>query len=77
MGRRFVRSICVPARTRNPRADAGVDRVCGGQDRQEAVVARTAAAEPHHSPTWQSVAKDLANAGAGTEGVLKMVAARL
>jgi pre-mRNA-processing factor 6 len=38
---------------------------------------RCIAADPRHSPVWQSVAKDLANTGKSTEEILKLVAEKL
>jgi len=32
------------------------------------------AAEPHHSPVWESIAKDDKNVGKGTKEILEIVA---
>jgi pre-mRNA-processing factor 6 len=47
------------------------------QERQEAVIAKAEAAQPHHGPVWQAVAKDLANVGKSTREILELVAQRL
>jgi pre-mRNA-processing factor 6 len=47
------------------------------QERRQAVIDRCIAADPRHSPVWQSVAKDLANTGKSTEEILKLVAEKL
>jgi pre-mRNA-processing factor 6 len=31
-------------------------------------------AEPHHSPVWQSIAKDMKNTGKSTREILELVA---
>lgn len=35
---------------------------------------RCAAADPHHGPTWQAIAKDVKNAGKSTRQILELVA---
>jgi pre-mRNA-processing factor 6 len=43
------------------------------QEHQRDVMDKCAAAEPHHSPVWQSVAKDLQNTGKSTKQILELV----
>lgn len=38
------------------------------------VIKRCVAAEPHHSSTWQTIAKDSANRGKSTKEILELVA---
>jgi pre-mRNA-processing factor 6 len=42
-------------------------------EQREDVVRQCVAAEPHHSPVWQSVAKDMKNVGKTVQEVLEMV----
>jgi len=49
------------------------ERQHGTPEYQEEVIRRCIAAEPHHSPTWQSMAKDMANVGKGTKDILLLV----
>jgi len=44
------------------------------QEQREAVRTKCVAAEPHHSPMWQSIAKDVKNVGKSTKEILEMVA---
>jgi pre-mRNA-processing factor 6 len=53
------------------------ERQHGEPERQQNVVAKCLAAQPHHGPVWQSVAKDLANVGKSTQDILELVADRL
>jgi len=53
------------------------ERQHGTAEQQEAVVKKCIAAEPHHSPTWQSIAKDMANVGKSTREILELVAKAL
>ena len=50
------------------------ERQHGTEEHREAVRAKCVAADPHHSPTWQSVAKDTKNGRKSTREVLEMVA---
>lgn len=47
--------------------------ILGQQEQQEEVINKCIAAEPHHSPGWQSVAKDLQSAGKNTNQILELV----
>jgi pre-mRNA-processing factor 6 len=38
------------------------------------VINRCTAEEPHHSPVWQSIAKDDKNVGKSTKEILEIVA---
>jgi pre-mRNA-processing factor 6 len=46
----------------------------GTEETCQEVIHRCVAAEPHHSPVWQSVAKDDKNVGRGTKEILEIVA---
>lgn len=46
----------------------------GIEETRQEVVNRCVIAEPHHSPVWQSVAKDDKNVGKGTKEILEIVA---
>ena len=50
------------------------ERQHGTQEYAEEVIKQCVAAEPHHSPVWQSVAKDDANVGKSTKEILLLVA---
>ena len=43
------------------------------QEQQEEVIKKCVAAEPHHGPTWQSIAKDLKNTRKSTKEILELV----
>lgn len=43
------------------------------QEQQQEVINKCVAAEPHHAPVWQSVAKDLPNTGKATGEILELV----
>ena len=47
------------------------------QEHQEEVIKRAVAAEPRYGPTWQQIAKDIANTGKSTREILELVAAAL
>ena len=47
------------------------------QERQEGVIAKCEAVQPHHGPIWQAVAKDLSNVGKSTRETLVLVADRV
>lgn len=49
----------------------------GTKEQQEVVVKRCVVAEPRHGEYWQSVAKDVANAGIKTEEILRKCADKL
>ncbi|KAG8932561.1 hypothetical protein FRC02_000939 [Tulasnella sp. 418] len=49
----------------------------GTKEHQDAVLAKCVAAEPHHGPVWQSVAKDTSNAGRSIAQILELVAISL
>ncbi|KDQ20970.1 hypothetical protein BOTBODRAFT_100573 [Botryobasidium botryosum FD-172 SS1] len=49
----------------------------GTKEHQEDVATKCTAAEPHHSPVWQSVAKDLRNTGKPVREILQLTAKRL
>ncbi|KAH9949837.1 PRP1 splicing factor, N-terminal-domain-containing protein [Amylocystis lapponica] len=53
------------------------ERQHGIAEQQEDVIRKCISAEPHHSPTWQSVAKDMASTGKSTREILEIVAKRL
>ncbi|KAF7767988.1 hypothetical protein Agabi119p4_7231 [Agaricus bisporus var. burnettii] len=53
------------------------ERMHGVEEQREEVRKKCIAAEPHHSPVWQSVAKDDANRGRSVGEILEMVAAAL
>ncbi|KDQ51251.1 hypothetical protein JAAARDRAFT_140512 [Jaapia argillacea MUCL 33604] len=53
------------------------ERQHGTKEYQEEVVRRCIAAEPHHSPVWQSIAKDMKHAGKSTKDILEIVAQEL
>lgn len=38
------------------------------------MIKKCVAAEPHHSSTWQSIAKDMKNTGKSTSEILELVA---
>jgi len=46
----------------------------GTEETRQEVVNRCVTAEPHHSPVWESVAKDDKNVGKGTNEILEIVA---
>lgn len=50
------------------------ERQHGTDEHRQQVVDMCAAADPHHGPVWQSVAKDLKNAGKSTKEILELVA---
>ncbi|KAG6917425.1 hypothetical protein DXG01_002511 [Tephrocybe rancida] len=50
------------------------ERQHGTEEHREIVRSKCVAAEPHHSPMWQSVAKDVNNRGKTIKEVLEMVA---
>jgi len=50
------------------------ERQHGSEETRQEVINRCMAAEPHHSPVWESVAKDDKNAGKGTKEILEIVA---
>ncbi|KAF7301491.1 TPR-REGION domain-containing protein [Mycena indigotica] len=50
------------------------ERQHGTEEHREEVRKKCVAAEPHHSPRWQSIAKDLANTGKTTAQILELVA---
>lgn len=47
------------------------------QEQQEEVIAKAVAAEPRYGPTWQPIAKDIANVRKSTREILELVAAAL
>lgn len=47
------------------------------QEHVAEVVKQCIAAEPHHGPTWQSVAKDDRNVAKSTKDILELVAEAL
>ncbi len=53
------------------------ERQHGSTRQAEDLVARCAAAEPHHGERWQAAAKDDANRGKSTKELLELVAAAL
>ncbi|GBE84832.1 Pre-mRNA-splicing factor prp1 [Sparassis crispa] len=53
------------------------ERQHGTSEQQEEVIKKCIAAEPHHSPAWQSIAKDVKDTGEGTRDILELVAATL
>ncbi|KAF5378077.1 hypothetical protein D9615_007629 [Tricholomella constricta] len=50
------------------------ERQHGTEEHREIVRNRTVAAEPHHSPMWQSIAKDVNNTGKSLKEILELVA---
>ncbi|CAA7269716.1 unnamed protein product [Cyclocybe aegerita] len=50
------------------------ERQHGTEEHREVVRTKCVAADPHHSPVWQSVAKDVANVGKSTQEILEIVA---
>jgi len=50
------------------------ERQHGTPEHQEEVIKKCIAAEPHHSQTWQSIAKDMKNTGKSTREILELVA---
>ena len=50
------------------------ERQHGTEEHQELVRVRCAAADPHHGPTWQSIAKDVRNTGRSSRQILEIVA---
>ncbi|KDR68393.1 hypothetical protein GALMADRAFT_78691 [Galerina marginata CBS 339.88] len=50
------------------------ERQHGNEEQREIVRTKAVAAEPHHSPVWQSIAKDVANVGKSTREILEAVA---
>ncbi|GJJ13502.1 hypothetical protein Clacol_007756 [Clathrus columnatus] len=53
------------------------ERQHGTPEQQQEVIEKCVQAEPHHSPVWQSVAKDMQNTGKNTKQLLELVAAKL
>ncbi|KAI5119400.1 hypothetical protein M0805_005943 [Coniferiporia weirii] len=53
------------------------EREHGTTEHQKEVIDRCIAAEPHHGPVWQSVAKDTANFGKKPREILELVAKAL
>ncbi|KAG8897540.1 hypothetical protein FRB99_008100 [Tulasnella sp. 403] len=49
----------------------------GTREYRDVVTAKCVAAEPHHGPLWQTVAKDVANVGKSTAQVLELVAQKV
>lgn len=43
------------------------------QEQQEEVIRKCIATEPHHGPTWQSIAKNLKNSRKSTNEILELV----
>jgi pre-mRNA-processing factor 6 len=50
------------------------ERQHGTEEQREAVRVKCVVADPHHSPVWQSVAKDVKNARKSTREILEKVA---
>ncbi|EDR12279.1 uncharacterized protein LACBIDRAFT_323426 [Laccaria bicolor S238N-H82] len=50
------------------------ERQHGTEEHREEVRNKCIAAEPHHSPTWQSIAKDVKSSGKSVKEILEMVA---
>ncbi|KAG5652943.1 hypothetical protein H0H81_003019 [Sphagnurus paluster] len=50
------------------------ERQHGTEEHREIVRSRCVTAEPHHSPIWQSVAKDVGNRGKSIKEILEIVA---
>ncbi|KAF9783203.1 PRP1 splicing factor, N-terminal-domain-containing protein [Thelephora terrestris] len=50
------------------------ERQHGTEETRQEVINRCVAAEPHHSPVWESIAKDDKNLGKGTKEILELVA---
>ncbi|KII86740.1 hypothetical protein PLICRDRAFT_93409 [Plicaturopsis crispa FD-325 SS-3] len=50
------------------------ERQHGTAEHRQHVITNCIAAEPHHSPFWQSIAKDVKNTGKSTKEILEMVA---
>lgn len=50
------------------------ERQHGTEEQREGVRRKCVAADPHHSPVWQSVAKDVKNARQSTREILEIVA---
>jgi len=50
------------------------ERQHGTEEHRDEVRKKCVAAEPHHSPMWQSVAKDTRNVGKSITEILEMVA---
>ena len=50
------------------------ERQHGTEETRQEVINRCVAAEPHHSPVWQSLAKDDKNLGKGPKEILEQVA---
>ena len=53
------------------------ERQHGEPERVQAVIEKATAAQPHHGPVWQAVAKELGNGGKSTEQILELVADRV
>ncbi|CAA7262736.1 unnamed protein product [Cyclocybe aegerita] len=53
------------------------ERQHGTEEHREVVRTKCIAADPHHSPVWQSVTKDVANVAKSTREILEIVADRL
>ncbi|KAF8583123.1 hypothetical protein K439DRAFT_1653578 [Ramaria rubella] len=53
------------------------ERQHGTEEHQQQVIDKCVAAEPHHSPGWQSVAKDLRNTGKTMTQILELLVASL
>lgn len=49
----------------------------GEKERQEEVIAKCVAAEPHHGQLWPAIAKDNENQGKTTQEILEIVASRI
>ncbi|KAI0754818.1 PRP1 splicing factor, N-terminal-domain-containing protein [Daedaleopsis nitida] len=50
------------------------ERQHGTKERQEEVISRAISAEPRYGPTWQRIAKDIANTRKSTREILELVA---
>ncbi|KAJ7179368.1 PRP1 splicing factor, N-terminal-domain-containing protein [Mycena filopes] len=50
------------------------ERQHGTEEHRDEVRSKCVTAEPHHSPTWQSIAKDTRNTGKGILAILELVA---
>ncbi|KIP06848.1 hypothetical protein PHLGIDRAFT_72114 [Phlebiopsis gigantea 11061_1 CR5-6] len=53
------------------------ERQHGVPERQEDIIRRCVAAEPHHGATWQAIAKDVTNTGKTATEILELVVAAL
>lgn len=72
---KFERQHGVPVS--GTRLDIAIWRLTSVQERQEDVIKRCVAAEPHHGATWQAIAKDVTNTGNTVTEILELVAAAL